>query len=554
MSVSGPPPSSTQPAAPRNFTALALAVIVLVTAFRFVYMFLWCPFDLAPDEAHYWDWSRHLDWSYYSKGPLVAWLIRAGVELFGGLSLAANGSLTAAVRVPAILCGGLFAWGIFCLARRALGSEMVAFWCVLLTISFPAVTAFSLLMTIDAPYLTCWVWATVFGYDAVRSKGHGKWLLTGLVVSVGILAKYTMAVWLASFGLFLLADPERRRLIVSSRFAVMVLAAATSAAPILIWNYAHDWVTFRHVAGQAGVTGEQAGGVRWAGPIIYAGGQAVVLNGYWLVIGVMAAWAARPGRTGDERITFLWWMAVPTVALFFVMSFKTPIQINWPAGAYVSGLVIAVDFLRRRLPTQVGRVRVAWRVTLVFFLALGILGSVMIYDSRPFARVVSGFVEPDSPDQPPVIRKYDPITKMKGFRYLSSQVDLVRRQVREEGQDDPVLAGLRWDVPGVLGIYGEGNPTAYSLGMAVTPPDRHSQYDWWRPNPVADAQEFRGKTFVCVGGIGSGQVLLAGFDRIDPPVRVEYIEAGRVIAQWDICVCRGYRGFPEPATRDGERH
>ena len=31
-----------------------------------------CPLDLAPDEAHYWDWSRHLDWSYYSKGPLVA--------------------------------------------------------------------------------------------------------------------------------------------------------------------------------------------------------------------------------------------------------------------------------------------------------------------------------------------------------------------------------------------------------------------------------------------------------------------------------------------------
>src|SRR5262249_25418158 len=31
-----------------------------------------CPLDLGQDEAHYWDWSRHLDWSYYSKGPLVA--------------------------------------------------------------------------------------------------------------------------------------------------------------------------------------------------------------------------------------------------------------------------------------------------------------------------------------------------------------------------------------------------------------------------------------------------------------------------------------------------
>ena len=41
-----------------------------------------CPHDLAPDEAHYWDWSRNLDWGYYSKGPLIAWLIRGelGVE------------------------------------------------------------------------------------------------------------------------------------------------------------------------------------------------------------------------------------------------------------------------------------------------------------------------------------------------------------------------------------------------------------------------------------------------------------------------------------------
>ena len=28
-----------------------------------------CPVDLSGDEAHYWDWSRQLDLSYYSKGP-----------------------------------------------------------------------------------------------------------------------------------------------------------------------------------------------------------------------------------------------------------------------------------------------------------------------------------------------------------------------------------------------------------------------------------------------------------------------------------------------------
>lgn len=42
-------------------------------------------FNLAPDEAHYWAWSRRLDWSYYSKGPMVAYLIALSTQS-GGVS------------------------------------------------------------------------------------------------------------------------------------------------------------------------------------------------------------------------------------------------------------------------------------------------------------------------------------------------------------------------------------------------------------------------------------------------------------------------------------
>src|SRR5436190_146486 len=42
-----------------------------------------CPLNLSGDEAHYWDWSRQLELSYYSKGPLVAYIIRASCVLLG---------------------------------------------------------------------------------------------------------------------------------------------------------------------------------------------------------------------------------------------------------------------------------------------------------------------------------------------------------------------------------------------------------------------------------------------------------------------------------------
>ena len=50
-----------------------------------------CDWDLCNDEAEYWAWSRQLDWSYYSRGPLIAWLIRLATECSGWAERQADG-------------------------------------------------------------------------------------------------------------------------------------------------------------------------------------------------------------------------------------------------------------------------------------------------------------------------------------------------------------------------------------------------------------------------------------------------------------------------------
>src|SRR3954451_22597062 len=97
---------------------VSLALVLLTVGLRLAYLACNCPLDLAPDEAHYWDWSRHLDWSYYSKGPLVAWLIRASCELFGPLSEHLTGTLALAVRLPAVACGALLLTALYLLTVR----------------------------------------------------------------------------------------------------------------------------------------------------------------------------------------------------------------------------------------------------------------------------------------------------------------------------------------------------------------------------------------------------------------------------------------------------
>src|SRR5438477_651880 len=129
---------------------LAAVLILASAALHVLYLIQDCPLDLAPDEAHYWDWSRHLDWSYYSKGPLVAYLIRTGTALAGSVSQRLTASDMLAVRLPAVLCGALLLLSLYVLTVQVFGREGLATTVVAAALTLPAVAAGSSLMTIDA--------------------------------------------------------------------------------------------------------------------------------------------------------------------------------------------------------------------------------------------------------------------------------------------------------------------------------------------------------------------------------------------------------------------
>ena len=52
---------------------VALRVVIIVAS----------PLEIGPDEAQYWRWSEKLDFGYYSKPPLIAWVIAASTAVFG---------------------------------------------------------------------------------------------------------------------------------------------------------------------------------------------------------------------------------------------------------------------------------------------------------------------------------------------------------------------------------------------------------------------------------------------------------------------------------------
>jgi hypothetical protein len=77
----------------------------------------------------------------------------------------------------------------------------------------------------------------------------------------------------------------------------------------------------------------------------------------------------------------------------------------------------------------------------------------------------------------PVIGDALPIERVEGARAIAAQVDSIRRDLREQTGDDPMVIGGTYGITSQMAFYLPDRPTGYSgqayLGW------RESQYDLW---------------------------------------------------------------------------
>jgi len=524
---------------------LSRGLILLSLLAHLGFIWRWSEYDLAQDEAHYWDWSRHLDWSYYSKGPLVAWIIAGSTWLLGDLSLEWTGTMTAAVRTPAAVFGTFLIYFLVRLGELVFQSRRLGLLIAVASLCIPPIAAVSSIMTIDSPYTASWAGALVCAWWAVKRGGMVPWILLGVLVGVGVLAKYTMVVFLPSLGLFLLFHPDHRGKLLQPGIWVAGVIGLLLCVPIFWWNYQHAGVTFKHVGQLAGVTHDNTR--HFLGPLKYLGEQAALLLVYWFVLWLWAMVAHQPLGKTDEKTGYLWWMSAPMFVLFLGFSIRTGGgEVNWPVAAYLAGLPLALWHWVRVYEAGSGTYK-RWAVGfLVAFLSLG-MGLVLLVHKSDLAYPLMARLVPEPTDaEPAPLRRLDPVCRLRGWRHLAADVDAIRAKLSVDGRE-PVLAATHWSIPGELGFYCKGNPQAYSIGLVAG--DRHSQYDLWT-NPIDQPEGFLGRDFIIVGGVPDS--VREAFTSIDP---VEYSRfktpLGYGLTNWPIQVGRGFKGFPRKPQASG---
>ena len=227
-------------------TAQKLALILIgILALRLVFLFT-APWGLHGDEAQYWAWSQEPAFGYFSKPPMIAWVIGSTTAIFGNAGWA--------VRLAAPFLHIATTMMIFLAARRFFGPQ-VGFWAALIYVLMPAVWLSSFIISTDAALLLCWAVA-LHAWACLRDGGGqdkkwGRVLQLGLALGLGLLSKYAMAFMVPVLCLAVLFDaPSRKALLGVKGFVVAAIAAAL-LAPNLMWNAANEFATISHTAENA---------------------------------------------------------------------------------------------------------------------------------------------------------------------------------------------------------------------------------------------------------------------------------------------------------------
>src|SRR3954468_19846321 len=216
------------------------AVWVFILALTVVRLAVLSATQLSPDEAYYWMWSQRPALSYFSKGPGVAFAMRASTAVFGDTEFG--------VRFWSPLLAAGTSLLIFYFAQR-LFSSLAGFWTVVVLNVTPIFNLGSLVFTIDPLSLFFWTAAFYTFWLAIEGSPRFSWWwpLTGLLIGVGFLCKYTNALELVSILLVLLLARRLRREFVRPNLYLLLLVFALCTIPPIVWNSRHAWITLAHL-------------------------------------------------------------------------------------------------------------------------------------------------------------------------------------------------------------------------------------------------------------------------------------------------------------------
>jgi 4-amino-4-deoxy-L-arabinose transferase-like glycosyltransferase len=344
-----------------------LAVVALIAAMTVMRLIYAGVIELRTDEAYYWTWSKENELAFLDHPPGIAWLIWFGTAIFGDSNLGVRFGGIVAMLVTQLLLADI--------VRRVTHDFRAIVFALLMP---EAALYYGLLMAKVAPDTAMIPFAVAMLWSLVRLHQSGNprwWLAAGLFAGLALLSKFTVVMLLPAVLAFALVPDWRRRWLLSPYPWAAALIAVIVFSPVLIWNYQHDWGSFRFQFVRAVAThqlsfrtvgeffGLQFGLVGFVLlPVVLSGVTLTAWRGYRtrepvaillstavIVPFVYFFWKSLTLRVGDTWPMFLWPAGFAATAINLAMlpregwpEWMIESTIKWARVAVISGIAFVV--------------------------------------------------------------------------------------------------------------------------------------------------------------------------------------------------------------------
>ena len=303
-------------------------LIFIIFCIRIIGLYF-SPLEVQGDEAQYWYWSTYFDWGYYSKPPLVAWIIGIFTSTFGNSIFI--------LKLPSLLAHFLTSFVLFNLSKAFNRNTEESLWLSITYLLFFAVSLSSNIISTDPFLLLFWSSSLLFFKICLNKKSIKNIILTSIFVALGFYAKYAMIYFFLS-SVVLISFTDNKKELVKS-ILIISFFVLIFISPHLYWVYSTNWVTFIH-------TGDN---FNWNASL-YNFEQLInfIVSQFFISTPIILfIFIKQFAKTKKfiQSYSFEIAFSLPILVLITAQSFISRANANWSSVAFIGVTMIAVNIL-----------------------------------------------------------------------------------------------------------------------------------------------------------------------------------------------------------------
>ncbi len=349
----------------RFMNNLIYAAILAVMALRLAVIGI-SPLGLDVEEAQYWQWSTTPDLGYFTKPPMIAWVISVGTFIFGDTAFGVRFMAPLIQAVSAI---------IFMKIGQSVHSQAAGRIAAIIWLTLPISALGGQIISTDSPMLlfllaALLVLTPLARLEIIDVKAAG---LAGIFTGLGMMAKYAAIYLPAGLILWWLWEGRRHQILSWSHLWAYIAGICLSLLPNFVWNLNNGFVTARHLSHNANL---DEASYSIMGSLEFLMAQMGVVGPVVFIISIIVLISCR-----NDRLSRYWIaLFVPAIVVISVQGFFADANANWAVASWPPALMLTAVYcaehgqrLRQYLLSGIG-VNTGLMMIVIIVAMLGSLG------------------------------------------------------------------------------------------------------------------------------------------------------------------------------------